>query len=134
MLESKLIKASQAILKNTSLLVCSGSGFTADCELEGVSPSFEGNRVPILRGTYGLWKHFPAMRRDLVSFDDFVAENYFKTQPERFWYVYGDIYNKLQRAEPHLGYQALQDIIVEGDKLDKYWIYHDGVDNLYQRA
>ena len=51
MLESKLIKASQAILKNTTLLICSGSGFTADCDLNGKSPSFEGNKIPIFRGT-----------------------------------------------------------------------------------
>jgi len=35
MLENKLIRASQAILKNTVLVVASGSGMTADCILEG---------------------------------------------------------------------------------------------------
>lgn len=43
MLENKLIKASQAILKNTVLLVCSGNGMTADCELDGDNPQYEGN-------------------------------------------------------------------------------------------
>jgi len=67
-----------------------------------------------------------------VSFDDFVAENFFKNDPERFWYVWGDIHNKLQRAEPHKGYEALKEITEF--KKDLHWIYHDGVDKLYEEA
>lgn len=132
MLESKLIKSSQAILKNSTLLICSGSGMTADCSLEGDSPSFEGNTVPIFRGTAGLWKNYPVMRRNLVLFDEFVKESFFKNSPDRFWYVYGDLHNKLTRAIPHVGYKSLKDIIKISGK--QHWIYHDGVDNLYDRS
>lgn len=39
MLEAKLVKAAQAIVRNNSLLICSGSGMLADCQL------FEGDRL-----------------------------------------------------------------------------------------
>jgi hypothetical protein len=39
MLEAKIAKAAQAIVKNNSLLICSGSGMLADCQL------YENNRL-----------------------------------------------------------------------------------------
>jgi hypothetical protein len=35
--EAKMRKAAQAIFKNHSLLICSGSGMTADCKLNPTS-------------------------------------------------------------------------------------------------
>ena len=77
MLESKLVKAAQAIVKNNSLLICSGSGMAADCQL------FENNRllpekIPIFRGTQGLWKTYPAFRKQLITFNTMVEERFFK--------------------------------------------------------
>lgn len=72
------------------------------------------------------------MRQNLVSFDEFVTEDFFRSDPERFWYVWGDIHNKLLRADPHVGYDALKKITEF--KKDLYWIYHDGVDKLYEEA
>lgn len=135
MLENKLIKASQAILKNTTLLVTSGSGITADCSLEGgPSPSWEGEKIPIFRGTYGLWKNYPALRKKLVLFEELVEESFFLDNPHAFWFVYGDLWNKLSRAVPHQGFSALKDIIEIADKQEKHWVYHAGIDNLYKRA
>jgi NAD-dependent SIR2 family protein deacetylase len=135
MLENKLIKASQAILKNTTLIVSSGSGITADCVLDGgLSPSWEGDKVPVFRGTFGLWKQYPALRKKLLLFEELVEENFFRDNPHAFWFVYGDLWNKLNRAIPHKGYTALREIIETADKKDKHWIYHSGVDNLYERS
>jgi len=109
MLENKLIKASQAILKNTTLIVCSGSGMTADCVLGGNdSPSWEGNHIPVFRGTFGLWKEYPAFRKQLIMFEELVQESFFKQHPHKFWFVYGDLLNKINRAKPHQGYEALK--------------------------
>lgn len=82
------------MLNSRTLLICSGSGMTADCR---IPPKIEANsvedlrllingkgnspvltpeelksslvqvfgskdHVPILRGTFGLWHHFPAMK------------------------------------------------------------------------
>ena len=107
MLESKLIRASQAILKNTVLLVCSGSGMQADCKLIEESPSYEGNTIPVMRGTRGLWTHYPAMRRNMILYEDLVSEPFFKMNPHRYWYVYGDLFNKMQRSLLHKGYSSL---------------------------
>ena len=58
------------------------------------------------------------MRNNLTTFEEFVTEDYFKNNPEQFWYVYGDIYNKLMRIQtPHSGYSKLLDILeVTGKK------------------
>ena len=37
MLDAKLKKAAQAIIKNNSLLITSGSGMLADCKFDGKS-------------------------------------------------------------------------------------------------
>lgn len=76
MLEAKLRKAAQAIIKNSSLLITSGSGMAADCKLNG--KSFDGDRVPILRGSHGLWQNYPLLKNNLTSFDDFIVEDFWK--------------------------------------------------------
>ena len=106
MLEPKLKKAAQAILRNNSLLVVSGSGMAADCKLvdkkgKVIDKSYERNSIPTFRGTYGLWREYPAFRRQLISFDEMVEENFFKSAPEKFWFVYGDLYNRYRKARPH---------------------------------
>jgi hypothetical protein len=94
MLESKLRKAAQAIVKNNSLLICSGSGMAADCDVH--MPNHEetftatGERtihqenltndkekIPTFRGTQGLWREYPAFRKQLITFDNFVEESFF---------------------------------------------------------
>jgi len=134
MLQSKLKKAAQAILKNHSLLICSGSGFTADCQLDGESPSYEGHHVPVFRGTRGLWREHPALRNQMVTFDNLQEHSFFTDNPHKYWFVYGDLFEKLQRAEPHQGYTDLANLIKLSGKKDKHFVYHDGVDKLYQES
>ena len=81
----------------------------ADCQLSG--KSFEGTGMPTLRGTYGLWNHYPVMKKELISFDEFIVEDFFKDEPKRFWYVWGDIFNRHKKAVPHKGYEKLSEII-----------------------
>ena len=76
-LKTKLSKAAQALKKNHSLLVTSGTGMAAE------------SGVPSFRGTKGLWERFPKLREHKVYFDDLVEEDFFRQEPEIFWYVYG---------------------------------------------
>ena len=136
MLEPKLKKAAQAILRNNSLLVASGSGMAADCELVDkagrvIDKSYEKDYVPTFRGTYGLWKEYPVLRRQLISFDEVVEESFFKSAPEKFWFVYGDLYNRYRKAKPHQGYSKLKEIIQMAQKGEKHFIYHSGIDKFY---
>lgn len=103
MLETKLRKAAQAIVKNNGLLITSGSGMAADCRVD--SKSYHGDRLPFFRGTHGLWSTFPVLKKKLFSFDDFVTEDFLKDEPSTFWYVWGEIYNRYRHAVPHQGYQ-----------------------------
>ncbi len=77
----------------------------ADCPLNG--KSYEGDCLPTFRGTYGLWKHFPTLKRKLIGFDDFVTEDFFKDEPKTFWYVWGELFNRYKIASPHKGYAKL---------------------------
>lgn len=70
----------------------------------------------------------------LVSFDEFISEDFFKDYPKNFWYVWGDVFNRHKIARPHLGYQKLSEIIDLANKRDKYFIYHSGVDKFYRRS
>ena len=92
-------KAAQAILKNHSLVICSGSGMTADCTLRPnhvwSKDQTNFDKIPIFTGTKGLWKHYPVMRKNGILFEEFMTESFFKEYPTMFWYVYGDLYNKL---------------------------------------
>lgn len=76
-IRSKVNKAAQALLKNHTVFVTSGSGLAADSGL------------PIFRGTAGLWKHYPSFKKDKITFDDFVKAEFFEQESKRFWYVYG---------------------------------------------
>ena len=52
----------------------------ADCKFDG--KSYKGEGIPIFRGTYGLWKHYPTLKRRLIGFDEFIKEDFFKDDPE----------------------------------------------------
>ena len=99
--------------------------------MEDWSPPDGKYSIPNFRGTYGLWKHFPAMKRRLIGFDEFIREDFFRDNPESFWYVYGSLFSKYTRAMPHSGYQKLLDIIKMSKKEDKYFIYNCGVDKFF---
>jgi len=139
MLEPKLKKAAQAILRNNSLLIASGSGMAADCKLvdrngDLINKSYEKDYIPTFRGTYGLWKEYPVLRKNLISFDELVEESFFKDYPEQFWYVYGDLFNRYSRAVPHKGYNKLKEIIEMANKRKKHYVYHSGIDKLYLKS
>ena len=72
MLDQKLKKAAQAIVKNNSILIASGSGMAAESKVvaqKGWNPVDGKYEIPTFRGTYGLWKHFPALKRHLIGFE-----------------------------------------------------------------
>ena len=45
--------------------------------------------LPFLRGTRGLWEHYPAFKKEKITFDDFIHVNFFRANPAKFWYVFG---------------------------------------------
>ena len=97
--------------------------------------SYEGpDGLPAFRGTHGLWKNYPPLAKRLVSHDDFVTEDFFRDDPNTFWYVWGDIFNRYKKCKPHKGYAKLAEIIDLASKRDKYFVYHSGVDKFYMRS
>jgi NAD-dependent SIR2 family protein deacetylase len=87
----------------------------ADCSLTS-SPHYTSKKVPIFRGTQGLWREYPAFRRQLIKFESLVEENFFHNEPKKFWFVYGDIFQRYRRAQPHIGFIKLRDIVWRSGK------------------
>ena len=83
-----------------------------------------------MRGTYGLWDNYPAYKNNRVLLEDVLNAQFFKNNPGPFWYLYGDLFNKLSIAEPHEGFRDLQQILEDKN----YHIYHEGIDDQFQKA
>ena len=63
-----------------------------ECQLSGYS--YDGDDLPIMRGTRGLWDNYPMLKKRLTGFDEFITEDFFKDEPNSFWYVWGDIFKR----------------------------------------
>ncbi len=61
----KLRRAAQALIKNHTTIVTSGSGMLAD------------SGVPILRGTAGIWKNFPVLKKNKITFEKINTHSFF---------------------------------------------------------
>ena len=70
----------------------------------------------------------------MILFDELVTQSFFQQHPETFWFVYGDLMNKYARAEPHTGFNHLKEIISLAGKDKKHWVYHSGIDSLYEQS
>jgi NAD-dependent SIR2 family protein deacetylase len=90
--------------------------------------------VPPLRGTAGLWKQYPHLRKQGVTFEKIWNDNTFRESPQLFWYFFGSLYNQYQEAEPHQGYTDLLEILRYLKGEDGWFIFHEGTDILYERA
>ena len=90
--------------------------------------------VEPLRGTFGVWKYHPMLKKLGITFDDLVREDFFQAHPSKFWYFWGSMYNRYRDLEPHEGYRELLEMLryLKGD--DGWFLYHEGIDLLYERA
>jgi len=66
---SAVRKALAALQKNHSILVTSGSGMLAD---SGVQP---------LRGTAGVWKQYPRLKKEGIKFEHLWNDMTFQSNP-----------------------------------------------------
>ncbi|CDW72524.1 UNKNOWN [Stylonychia lemnae] len=70
----KIQRAVKALVRNHTVLVTSGMGMTADCDL------------PFFRGTYGLWQHYPILNKMRITYDQLITKEFFDVHPDIFWY------------------------------------------------
>lgn len=115
-------KAVGALQKNHSIIVTTGSGMLAD------------SGVPPLRGTAGLWKQYPNLKKKGITFEMLWNDSTFMNHPSLFWYFFGSLYNKYQEADPHEGYADLLEILRYLKGNDGWFLYHEGTDTMYERA
>lgn len=81
-----------------------------------------------------MWKEYPVLRKNLVSFDELVEESFYKDNPAKYWFVYGDLFNRYRKAKPHRGYSKLKEMIDLAGKQKKHFVYHSGIDKLYLQS
>ena len=79
---SKLISlAADKIKKAEAILFTSGAGMSVESGLDD------------FRGPNGIIPKLKLFEKDL-DYRDIINPQYLKNKPERFWYIYGDRYNK----------------------------------------
>lgn len=57
-----------------------------------------------------------------------------KENPNVYWYVYGTLYNRLLFTMPHSGYSDLKEIAQKFKDEKSFYIFHEGIDNLWQKS
>ena len=92
--------------------------------------------IPILRGSHGLWLHYPGIKESRVPFSKLNTEEFLRELSPAFWYVYGHLFNKLSFAEPHQGYDDLHYLLQHASQhsTNNWFLYHNGIDPLYTRS
>lgn len=94
----KIINYAAQVMKDAEVLfVTSGVGMSVDSGL------------PDFRGDHGVMKLLKKVDKNL-DYKDIINPRYFETHPEKFWYIYGDRYNRYKNTKPHKGYLQLKDI------------------------
>src|SRR5690606_29360483 len=92
------IKAAQLISHSDGLIIAAGAGMGVDSGL----PDFRGNT--------GFWKHYPALQRSGISFEDMASPHHFRDAPRLAWGFYGHRLSLYRQTTPHAGFQILKDI------------------------
>jgi NAD-dependent SIR2 family protein deacetylase len=81
-----------------------------------------------------MWQELPILKRQGIRFDDMVREDMFQFSPSKFWYFWGSLYNRMRDLEPHEGHHLLLDMLLRVKGANDWFVYHEGVDLLYERA
>lgn len=102
------------------LLVTAGAGMGVDSGL------------PDFRGTEGLWRAYPALKRAKLSFEDMANPMSFITTPTLAWGFYGHRLALYRETVPHEGFNILSRW---SDKMEHgAFVFTSNVDGQFQKA
>lgn len=116
----EFIKAAQLISHADSLIIAAGAGMGVDSGL----PDFRGNT--------GFWKHYPALQKSGIAFQEMASPSHFWSDSQLAWGFYGHRLALYRQTQPHAGFQILQRI---GAQLPHgAFVFTSNVDGQFQKA
>lgn len=80
------------------LLIAAGAGMVVDSGL------------PDFRGTEGLWRHYPNLRRAKLDLPRIANPETFRSNPRLAWGFYGHRLNLYRSATPHRGFRVAKSL------------------------
>jgi NAD-dependent SIR2 family protein deacetylase len=113
-------KAARLIDAADSLIITAGAGMGVDSGL------------PDFRGEGGFWKHYPALAKSGLNFEQIADPQHFKSDPRLAWGFYGHRLNLYRKTVPHDGFRLLLDIAKT--KPAGYFVFTSNVDGQFQIA
>ena len=115
-----LIKAVELIRQSDGLIIAAGAGMGVDSGL----PDFRGNA--------GFWRHYPALQKAGIDFQDMASPPHFRSSPGLAWGFYGHRLALYRDTQPHVGFQILRDIAQ--DLAFGSFVFTSNVDGQFQKA
>ncbi len=109
----------EIIAESDIVIITAGAGFGADSGLA------------TFRGDKGFWKAFPALGSKGIDFSSIANPQAFRQFPELAWGFYGLRYNSYNTTTPHIGFNALLELVK--NKKD-YFVVTSNVDGHFQKA
>ncbi|MGA7779096.1 MAG: Sir2 family NAD-dependent protein deacetylase [Paraburkholderia sp.] len=102
------------------LLITAGAGMGVDSGL------------PDFRGTEGLWREYPALKRAKLAFEDMANPTSFATNPALAWGFYGHRLALYRETQPHEGFEILRRW---GERMEHgAFVFTSNVDGQFQKA
>jgi len=112
-------KAKKVIDEADVILITAGAGMGVDSGL----PDFRGNE--------GMWKEYPALKKQKIDFESIANPKQFQWRPELIWAFYGHRFDLYKKTTPNVGFDALRELVK--NKKD-YFIVTSNVDGQFQKA
>lgn len=83
------------------------------------------------RGDKGMWKAYPSLSDKHIGFADIANQEAFLKVPELAWSFYGHRYDLYKNTTPHIGFNALLEMV---KNKDDYFVVTSNVDGHFQKA
>lgn len=118
--EDKIDTVANWLRAADGLLLTAGAGMGVDSGL------------PDFRGKEGLWRAYPALKREKLSFEDMANPSSFATNPALAWGFYGHRLALYRETPPHAGFQILRRW---SDRMEHgAFVFTSNVDGQFQKA
>lgn len=115
----KTIEAAEVVI------ITSGAGMGVD------SKDKDGKNMPDFRGNEGMWKEYPALKKQNIDFAGIANPKQFKMFPTLAWAFYGHRFDMYKETTPNIGFDALRELVK--DKKD-YFVVTSNIDGHFQKA
>lgn len=120
------MKTAEKLIEQADVIVITaGAGMSVD------SKDKDGNNLPDFRGENGFWKEYPVLKDKGIDFQEIANPKQFKKFPKLAWAFYGHRFDLYKNTTPHIGYDALLEMVKS--KKD-HFVVTSNVDGAFQKS